>query len=108
MKNDTKVELLEGFPPEGRITVGDYLVPHLSAVTMDGGIIMVILDRRYEILVPRDEFDRWLWFVANCMAVAAGYSSFGERSREANAYRLLYTCFAEAPEPPTTPTTPSV
>lgn len=93
------VKVLEGFPPEGRVTVDDYLVPHLSATTLKDGSVSLVLDRRFEVIVSREECDRWLPFLANAMAYSAGYSCFGKNSAPVNNYKCLFTGI-EAPADP--------
>lgn len=37
--------------------------------------------------IPVEDFTHTVWFIANAMAVAAGYSSFGQYSQEYNPYK---------------------
>ena len=43
-------------------------------------------DDRFGITVPESEVERWAWFLANAMAVAAGYTSHGPNSRPINRH----------------------
>lgn len=36
--------------------------------------------------IPESEINRWAWFLANAMAVSAGYTSHGENSRRRNPH----------------------
>ena len=92
-------DILEGFPSEGRVVVDGYLVPCLAAATMADGSIRLTLDCRLEIIVRGECLDQWLWFVANAMAIGAGYSCFGEHSVPVHPYRVRYTGI-EAPSDP--------
>lgn len=92
------IEILEGFPSEGRVTINGYLVPGLAAVTMADGQIALTLDRRFLIIAPREECERWIWFVATAMALGAGYSCFGENSTPANPYKRLFTGIEAPPD----------
>lgn len=74
------------FPEEIRLVVDGYQVPHIAARKNGDGWTLV-LDGRYAIDVTEDEVERWLWWVANAMAVAAGYTSFGEHSAPLNPFR---------------------
>lgn len=95
------VEILEGFPPEGRVVVDGYLVPHLSAITQADGQIALCLDRRFLLIAPREECDRWIWFVANAMAIGAGYSCFGENSVPMHPYKVQVHAIGAISEPVT-------
>lgn len=73
-----------------RLTVDGYHVPHLTAQLVPGteDHWNLVCDGRFMLDAPGEEIRRWLWFVANCMAVAAGYSCHGENCRPINPYML--------------------
>jgi hypothetical protein len=85
------VQILDDFPPEVRLAIDGYLVPNISATALSDGMVSLVLDRRFEIIASRDEVERWLWFVANAMAIGGGYSCFGENSIPIHPYRLQFT-----------------
>ena len=60
----------------------------------------LIVDGRYSITASGDEMDRWIWIVANAMAIAAGYTSHGENSVPINPFhrRLIGLSLAEFDE----------
>jgi hypothetical protein len=65
---------------EWRVTNGGYRVPFLSAIPQTGpkdGMILLSLDRRYLIEGTADEVRKWIPFICNAMAIAAGFSYFG-------------------------------
>lgn len=71
------VTFLGPFVEEHRVIVEGHLIPHLTAhPSSDGQAVTLILDRRFIIDGPADEVAKWAHFVANAMAVAAGYSNF--------------------------------
>jgi hypothetical protein len=70
-----------------RVTVNGYRVPYISAVRHDG-LISLTLDERFGCdIADDDQATPIIDFIANAMAVAAGYSCFGENSQELNPYR---------------------
>lgn len=73
-----------------RITVDGYRVPQLTAYLTPGteDYWTLCCDERFMIGASGGEAKRWLWFVAQCMAVAAGFSCHGERSRVSNPYQV--------------------
>lgn len=64
------------------ITVDEYLVPNIQAHLLKGteDEWSVILDQRFGITASGEEIKKWMPIVANAMAIAAGYSCFGENS----------------------------
>ena len=84
------IEIHGPFLPEYRVTLDGFRVPFVTATPTDDGRVDVFIDRRFamEGSVSRDEFDRWLPILANAMAVAAGYSSFGENSGRSNPFQV--------------------
>jgi hypothetical protein len=74
-----------------RVTVGGYEVPMLRAVRVNG-LISMTLDHRFGCDIPDD--NRALpiiEFIAQAMAVGAGYSCFGENSKPINRYKCKLT-----------------
>jgi hypothetical protein len=49
-------------------------VPHLDAAPMNGGMVHITLDERYGLDLTVEEAERVVPFIADCIAVAAGYS----------------------------------
>lgn len=76
--------------PPYRITADGYSVPHLAAHLKAGteGTWVLVLDSRFMLEATHEEACRWLPFLANAMAVAAGYSSHGANSRRANPFSV--------------------
>jgi hypothetical protein len=71
------VKFIGPFQPEYKITVDGYRVPYLTALS-SGDNVLLCLDERYILEVNKEEASKWLPFLANAMAVAAGYSCHGE------------------------------
>lgn len=57
------------------LVVNGWRVPYLEATPMNGGKIDLILDRRYGIEITVEEAERILPFIADCIAVASGYTA---------------------------------
>ena len=76
--------------PDYKITVHGYRVPHIMAHLKAGteGRWVLVLDERFMLEVEDDEVRRWMPFLANAMAVAAGYSAHGENSQPVNPYKV--------------------
>lgn len=73
------------------ITVDGFAVPCLKVSELHGaneGLFNLIVDGRLSVTVEKDELEKWAWFVANAMAVAAGYSSHGANSCVPNPYKV--------------------
>lgn len=70
-----------------KISVCGFLVPKLKARKSDSGEWSVTLDGRFSIDVKEDEMQRWVWILANAMAISAGYSCFGENCVPLNIYK---------------------
>jgi len=82
-------ELVGPFLPKWKVVSYGHAVPNLSATMQpDGQNAWLILDERFMIEGPIEEIQKWVPFIANCMAVAAGYSCHGENSREVNPYKV--------------------
>jgi hypothetical protein len=56
------------------VVVGGRAVPLLKAEPLDGGRIALTLDDRYDLHVSVEEAERIVPFLADCIAVAFGYT----------------------------------
>ncbi len=61
--------------------VDGFQVPYLKVVRSDEEYTVILDDRIATEYLPLVEVRRWLPFVANCMAFAAGYASHGQREK---------------------------
>ena len=66
---------------EYRVLIDGCEVPYLKAFRPLNGRRTIILDDRFGFDCPEDELYAYLNFLADAMAVAAGYSSFGKNAR---------------------------
>lgn len=69
------------------VTVDGYRVPMLQAHMQKGGKVLLTLDHRYGLDLDLQTAQFVVPFVANAMAVAAGYSCHGENSVPLNRYK---------------------
>lgn len=76
-------------PPYHKVSVDGYLVPHLYIYKRGDTDTdwTVVLDSRFEYDVNDGELRRFMPLIANAMAIAAGYSCFGENSQLSNRYQ---------------------
>src|SRR5690349_7700986 len=81
------VKAIGPFVEEHRLTVLDYRVPYISAIPQSDGSWSLCLDERFVIDCSDDEMRKWIPFVADAMAVAAGYSCHGENSGPINPFK---------------------
>jgi hypothetical protein len=85
------VEIIGPFWPEYRLSVGGFEVPHLRVrppmdaqkepAPLEDERIYVSCDNRIGLYTSRDELTRWLPFLADCMAVSAGYPCHGAQDK---------------------------
>ena len=76
-----------GNPYPYRMTIDGYQIPYIKGHKKEDGNWILCLDGRYEIDTTEDEINRWLRWVANAMAIAAGYNSFGEHANLSNPFK---------------------
>src|SRR5579864_2929821 len=57
-----------------------------SAVRAGEPIYSLLCDGRFGVTAAKSEIERWAWFLANAMAVSAGYTSHGKGSRPINRH----------------------
>jgi hypothetical protein len=89
MDNKVAVEYIGPFQ-EYRITVNGYRVPRLTGHIIDD-VLTLCLDNRFALDVPEEYAIPVVQFVANALAVGAGYSCFGENSEPVNPFnRRMY------------------
>lgn len=79
------------FPKRSHVVINGHLVPHLSITTIqssgpDDGMFNLHLDNRWVLSCTQEELDKWADFIANAMAVAGGYTCFGEGSKPRNPF----------------------
>jgi hypothetical protein len=60
-----------------KLSVGGYKVPFIEGRKNKDGSWTLVLDERFAIDTTENEIANWIGFIANAMAIAAGYSSFG-------------------------------
>lgn len=80
------VEFHGQFIGEWRISVDGYRVPYVSAYLCEGteNVWNLSLDERFGITATQEEIEKWMWWILNAMAIAAGRTSFGEGARDRN------------------------
>jgi hypothetical protein len=57
-----------------------------SAMARGERIFNLTFDNRYGLTCPESDLAEWGWFMANAMAVSAGYTSHGKGSRPINRH----------------------
>lgn len=82
---------------EYRFSVGGFAVPNIVGRLRGENDWTLILDRRFSIECTNDELNNWLWFLVNAMAVAAGYTHFGEDCKVANPFGTQVGFIGDAP-----------
>ena len=83
------VSFIGPFHEVHRITINGYRLPRVTAIPQENGNLGICLDERFLIEGTPEECAKWLWFVANAMAIGAGYSCFGENSvKDANPFKV--------------------
>lgn len=88
---DWKTEIIGPVWPKYVLSVGGFRVPHLSIsppmdadknhAPLENDRIFLVCDERTGVYTTREELDRWLPFIADCMAVAAGYPCHGAKEK---------------------------
>lgn len=73
--------------PHYTFSIDGYAVPHLTATRLSEQEYNLHV-RHYSVMVHKDDLDSWVWFIANAMAIAEGYTSHGEFSHLANPYNV--------------------
>ncbi len=75
------------------LSVGGYKVPHVELRPLPEESEfdwMLLVDGRLGHDVKTEEISYWAPALANAMAVAAGYSCFGENCQPSNPYRVRF------------------
>ncbi len=88
-----------------RVAVDGYGVPKLEAVetiqeTENGAVgeVHFTLDNRFGLTVPTHLAHSVAWFIANALAIGAGYSCHGENSQKSNPYKCRMVGLGETAE----------
>lgn len=88
-KGNYGVEFIGPFLPETKVVVDGCKVPYLSVIDHGDSVDLICDNRLGMQTVPKEEAQKWLSFIANCMAVAAGYSCHGLNSvRKPNPFKM--------------------
>jgi hypothetical protein len=74
-------ELLYGPFEEYRVVVDGRSIPKLTG-RENGDTVDFTLDHRFGLTVPKELAHQVAWFVANAMAIGAGYSHLGAESKQ--------------------------
>ena len=64
------------------VVVDGRRVPYVEATPLDGGRVDLTLDRRYGLVLSVDEAERFLPFLANAIAIAAGFTCHPTTERD--------------------------
>lgn len=75
------VEFVGPFVEQWKVIVGGYEIPKLSAIVQKDGDIMLTLDGRFGIDGTPEEMEKWLWIIANALAIGEGYSHYGAETK---------------------------
>jgi hypothetical protein len=93
------VQLVGPFIEEWRVTADGFRVPNMTARPNEDGTVTLCLDERFAIDATPEEAGKWICFVANAMAIGAGYSCFGANSvKRPNPFKV--GMIGLAPPPP--------
>ncbi len=57
------------------VVVNGWRVPFVEATPMDGGRVLLLLDHRFGLELTIEEAERVVPFLADCIAVACGYTA---------------------------------
>ncbi len=93
------VEFIGPFVETWQVSLNGYRVPRLTAIVRKDGDIMLLLDGRFGIDGSREEVSKWLWIVANAMAIGAGYSCHGENCQPINEFKVKMMGVTLNPKP---------
>lgn len=74
------------------VVVNGRQVPYLRATPLDGGQVHLNLDRRLGITLSADEAERVIPFLADAIAVAAGFTCHPEASEDGPNRRHPFPC----------------
>ena len=71
-----------------RISVDGYVVPYIDAYPVDTLMTKwhLTLDHRFGIDLDENQLQEFMWWIANAMAIAAGYTSHGENCLPRNPH----------------------
>jgi hypothetical protein len=99
-KNEQRygIEFIGPFTEEWIVTSDGYRVPKLTAIVKQDNTISLSLDHRFLVDCTKQEAEKWIWFIANAMAIGAGYSCHGENSvKDPNPFMVKITGLSEVP-----------
>ena len=82
----SNVEIHGPFQEYFMVTIEGYMVPYIKIRKLSDSIELS-LDDRFCVTIKNDDADAILWFIANAMAISAGFTSFGEHSKRAEPFR---------------------
>lgn len=80
------------------IIVDGHRLPHIDADISESGGVTLVLDRRYAIDLQKEDAEKILPFLANAMAVAAGYSCHGDNCNKLNPFKVKVQALDEVPQ----------
>lgn len=104
----SEVEILGPFQRH-MVILNGYPVPYLEGEPATGGKVFLHLDHRYSIDVDVAQLDRWVDFIANCIAVASGFTCHpgtegAPKPIPRSIYHRMYELGAAGPTGQETPT----
>lgn len=84
-------EILWTTDTRGKIVTDGYMLPYVTVVKHtkpeSDGLIDLLLDDRFAITIhDQEELQYWIPFLANAMAICAGFSCHGENSKPLNRH----------------------
>jgi hypothetical protein len=70
-----------------KVWLDGYLVPYITADVLSETEVRLYVDDRFSATVFRGQLNEIVWLLANAMAVACGYTEFGNESRPVNLFQ---------------------
>jgi hypothetical protein len=76
------VEFIGPFVEKWKVAVEGFEIKKLSAIVMQNGNILLSLDNRFMVEGTPEEMEKWLWIVANALAIGEGYPWYGAQNKD--------------------------
>ena len=81
-------EFIGPFTEKHKVSVDGCVVRGLTVEPCDNGEWWLVLDGRFGVQAPEEELKKYIWLIANALAIGAGYTYHGPNAKISNPFAV--------------------
>ena len=70
------------------LAIDGYMIPFIKARQNEDKSWTLLLDDRFAVdITDENELNKWIWWIADAMAISAGWTAFGKDGKRSNPFQ---------------------